>query len=491
MNEPLKICIAASEVAPFAKTGGLADVAGALPKALRALGHRVAIIMPRYQMVDVERHGLRRLGVSIEVPIAGRIEKAELLEGALDGGVPVYFIEKPSYYDRPALYGTPEGDYHDNAERFIFFSRGVLEAIKALDLGPQVLHCNDWQTGLAPVYLKTLYREDSALAGLATVFSVHNLGYQGLFWHLDMPMTGLGWELFTIDGLEFYGKLNFLKGGLMFADVLSTVSETYAKEIQTEEFGHRLDGVLRHRSADLYGIVNGIDYEVWNPATDSHLGANYTPDDLAGKAACKKALQKEMGLPTRADTPVVGIVSRLAAQKGLDLIVEAMGRLMALGLQLVILGSGEAVYHEALQEAAERYPRQLGLMLGFDEGLAHRIEAGADMFLMPSRYEPCGLNQLYSLKYGTIPVVRATGGLEDTIVDYSEERGEGTGFKFRSYVAEEMVEAVARACRLYSDQKAWRRIVNEAMAQDFSWDASARAYDALYRRAIAPAAAAR
>lgn len=491
MNEPLKICIAASEVAPFAKTGGLADVAGALPKALRALGHRVAIIMPRYQMVDVERHGLRRLGVSIEVPIAGRIEKAELLEGTLDGGVPVYFIEKPSYYDRPALYGTTEGDYHDNAERFIFFSRGVLEAIKALDLGPQVLHCNDWQTGLAPVYLKTLYREDSALAGLATVFSVHNLGYQGLFWHLDMPMTGLGWELFTIDGLEFYGKLNFLKGGLMFADVLSTVSETYAKEIQTEEFGHRLDGVLRHRSADLYGIVNGIDYEVWNPATDLHLGANYTPDDLAGKAACKKALQKEMGLPARADTPLVGIVSRLAAQKGLDLIVEAMGRLMALGLQLVILGSGEAVYHEALQEAAERYPKQLGLMLGFDEGLAHRIEAGADMFLMPSRYEPCGLNQLYSLKYGTIPVVRATGGLEDTIVDYSEERGEGTGFKFRSYVAEEMVEAVARACRLYSDQKAWGRIVNEAMAQDFSWGASARAYDALYRRAIAQAAAAR
>lgn len=277
----------------------------------------------------------------------------------------------------------------------------------------------------------------------------------------------------------------------MFADVLSTVSETYAKEIQTEEFGHRLDGVLRHRSADLYGIVNGIDYEVWNPATDLHLGANYTPDDLAGKAACKKALQKEMGLPARAETPLVGIVSRLAAQKGLDLIVEAMGRLMALGLQLVILGSGEAVYHEALQEAAERYPKQLGLTLGFDEGLAHRIEAGADMFLMPSRYEPCGLNQLYSLKYGTIPVVRATGGLEDTIVDYSEERGEGTGFKFRSYVAEEMVEAVARACRLYSDQKAWGRIVNEAMAQDFSWGASARAYDALYRRAIAQAAAAR
>lgn len=491
MGEPLKICLAASEVAPFAKTGGLADVAGALPKALLALGHRVVVIMPRYQMVDVERHRLRRLGVTIDVPIAERIEQAELLEGALDGGVPIYFIEKPSYYDRPALYGTPEGDYPDNAERFIFFSRGVVEAIKVLGLNPDVLHCNDWQTGLTPVYLKTIYGEDPALAGVATVFSVHNLGYQGLFWHLDMPLTGLGWELYTIDGIEFYGKINFLKGGLMFADVLNTVSETYAKEIQTEEFGHRLDGVLRRRSADLFGIVNGIDYEVWNPATDPHLAATYSPEDLSGKAVCKQALQREMGLPEKATVPLVGIVSRLAAQKGLDLVVEGMERLMALGLQLAILGSGEAVYHEALSEVAERYPKQLGLALAFDEGLAHRIEAGADMFLMPSRYEPCGLNQLYSLKYGTIPIVRATGGLQDTIVNYSAARDTGTGFKFRSYSERAMVQALQRACEAYADQRAWRRLMERAMAQDFSWDASARAYEALYRRAVAQAAAGR
>ncbi|MFQ5893964.1 MAG: glycogen synthase GlgA, partial [Nitrospinota bacterium] len=383
------------------------------------------------------------------------------------------------------------GDYPDNAERFVFFSRGVMEAIKALGLRPHVLHCNDWQTGLSPVYLKTLYREDPAVAEMATVFSVHNLGYQGLFPRDDVLMTGLGWELFTPEGVEFYNQLGFLKGGLMFADVLSTVSETYAKEIQTEEFGHGLDGVLRHRSADLYGIVNGIDYEVWNPATDPHLAANYSPADLTGKAACKQALQEEMGLPAEGAPPLVGIVSRLADQKGLDLVVEGMDRLLGLGLQLVILGSGEAHYHEALQAAAVRYPKQLGLVLGFDEGLAHRIEAGADMFLMPSRYEPCGLNQLYSLKYGTIPIVRATGGLEDTIIDYSEAQGAWTGFKFRPHTTEAMVEAVGKACRVYADRPVWQRLMERAMAQDFSWDTSARAYVALYRRAVARATAAR
>lgn len=489
MSDSMNICIAASEVSPFAKTGGLADVAGALPKALRALGHDVAIFMPRYQMVDAERFGLKPLGVTIEVPIAERVEKGVLLEGTLDGDVPVYFIENPSYFDRPHLYQTSNGeDYPDNSERFVFFSRGVLAALKALGLKPDVLHCNDWQTGLIPVYVKTLCREDPHLGGVATVFSVHNLGYQGLFWHLDMPLTGLDWKLFTPDGIEFYGNINFLKAGLMFADVLNTVSRTYAKEIQTEEFGHGLDGVLRYRSDVLYGIVNGIDYGVWNPTSDPHIPNNYSPKDLKGKATCKKALQEELGLPTKPRSPLIGIVSRLATQKGFDLLVEAMEKLMALDLQLGILGSGEPAYHEALEKAAKRYPEKIGLKLGFDEGLAHRIEAGSDMFLMPSRYEPCGLNQLYSLKYGTIPIVRATGGLEDTIADYSEARGTGTGFKFRSYSAAAMLRTVQKACRVYSDRRAWRKLMERAMAQDFSWDASARAYEEIYRRAVSLAA---
>jgi starch synthase len=437
-------------------------------------------------MVDVERYGLSRLGVTIEVPVAERTEKAELLEGTLDGDVPVYFIEKPSYFDRPHLYQTSDGvDYPDNSERFVFFSRGVLEALKALGQKPAVIHCNDWQTGLIPVYLKTMGRQDPHLGGVATVFSVHNLGYQGLFRHMDMPLTGLDWELFTPDGIEFYGKINFLKAGLMFADVLNTVSKTYAKEIQTEEFGHGLDGVLRYRSDVLYGIVNGIDYGVWNPASDPHIPSNYSPEDIKGKATCKKALQEELGLPTKGRTPLIGIVSRLATQKGFDLLVEAMDKLMAIDLQLAILGSGDPAYHEALEGAAKRYPKKIGLKLGFDEGLAHRIEAGSDMFLMPSRYEPCGLNQLYSLKYGTIPVVRATGGLEDTIANYSEARGTGTGFKFRSYSAAALLRVVQKACLVYADRRAWRRLMERAMAQDFSWGASARAYEEIYRRAVA------
>jgi starch synthase len=436
-------------------------------------------------MIEVERRGLRQTGVTVEVPIGERSEKGEVLEGTLDGDVPVFFIDKPSYFDRPQLYQTPDGeDFLDNSERFIFFSRGVLEAVKALGLKPQVLHCNDWQTGLVPVYLKTLYRADEALKGAATVFSVHNLGYQGVFWHLDMPSTGLDWDLFTPDGIEFYGNINFLKGGLMFADLINTVSKTYAKEIQTEEFGHGLDGVLRYRADRLYGIVNGIDYGVWNPATDPHIPAKYSPGHLEGKAACKKSLQEEMGLPAKGLTPLIGIVSRLASQKGFDLLVEAMAKLMDLGLQFAILGSGDPVYHEALEKAASRYPEQVGLKLGFDEGLAHRIEAGSDMFLMPSRYEPCGLNQLYSLKYGTVPVVRATGGLEDTIVNYSEAKGTGTGFKFRSYSAAALVRAVQKACGVYADRRAWGRLMERAMAQDFSWDASARAYEEIYRRAV-------
>ncbi len=478
----MKILFATSEAAPFAKTGGLADVAGSLPRAIASLGHEVSVVMPRYRRVDVRTFRLKHIA-SFTVPLGTWKERCDVLKGTMDGNVAVYFIDKGVYYDRPGLYGTAQGDYSDNAERFIFFSRAIPELCSALNLRPDIIHCNDWQTGLVPLYLKERYGTTETLKKTKTVFTVHNLGYQGLFWHWDMRLTGLGWDVFTPEGIEFWGKMNLLKAGLVSADVITTVSKTYSKEIQTPEYGSGLEGVLLKRSADLYGIVNGIDYATYDPAHDRAIGRNYTALRLAGKAACKKKLLRLVSL-TDSGNPLIGMVTRLVDQKGLDILTEALPELMSLGAGLVILGTGDPVYHRLLTDAADRYPGRMRVMLQYDDDLAKNIYAGCDLFLMPSQYEPCGLGQMIAQRYGTVPIVRRTGGLSDTVTDYDPRTGRGTGFLFDDYSAEALTECVRNALEVYGSRAKWRLLMQAGMKRDFSWEHSAKEYVKLYRMAM-------
>ena len=487
MPPRLRVLFVASEATPFAKTGGLGDVAGALPRALRALGHDVRILMPRHR--GVERHAAESRVVvpSLAVPLGDRVVEGALHEADSVGGVPVYFLAQDQYFDREGLYGTADGDYWDNCERFVFFCRGALEALIALGdvWKPQVIHANDWQTGLIPVYLRTLYRDHPALGSLSTVFTIHNLAYQGVFWHYDMAMTGLGWDLFTPAGLEFYGKLNFLKGGLVFSDLLTTVSRTYAAEIRTPEFGNGLDGVLEERAADLHGVVNGIDYEQWNPAKDPALPRPYSADEPEGKALCREALRRELGLGS-APGPLLAMVTRLAGQKGLDLPLDGLPGILEAGCQVALLGSGEAHLEDAWVQAAARYPGQVAVRIGYDAALAVRMYGGADCFLMPSRYEPCGLGQLIALRYGAVPIVRRTGGLADTVAELDVTRRTGTGFLFDALQVDAMLDAVRRAAAAYRRPDLWAALVRNGMTEDFSWDASAREYAQLYKKVLRP-----
>lgn len=481
----MRILLASSEVAPFAKTGGLADVAGALPKALQKLGHDVRVVLPLYRAVDREKHCQREIFRGLPVPIAGGVGPADIWEGSLGDGIPVYFIRCDRYYDRDGLYQSKEGDHPDNAERFAFFSRAVIDLCRTATFVPDVIHGNDWQTGLVPAYLRTAYRDDPLLRRVAVLFSIHNLGYQGLFGPEALEAAGLSRDLFTPAGVEFWGKVNFLKAGLVFADALSTVSHRYSEEIQTEEFGSGLEGVLRMRAGDLFGILNGIDYEEWNPTGDPHLAAPFTRDDPSAKATCKRDLQTVMGLPPRAEVPLLGVISRLAPQKGIDLIAEVLDEVLKLDVQFVLLGTGDQDLEDRFRAIQADHPDRVAVRIGFNVALSHKIEAGADLFLMPSRYEPCGLNQMYSMAYGTIPVVRATGGLDDTVLPFDPATGEGTGFKFARAEADQLLEAVREAVATFRRPDLWRRLVRNAMGQDFSWDRSARQYEDLYRRLLA------
>jgi len=479
----MRILLAASEVAPFAKTGGLADVAGALPKALAKLGHDIRVVLPKYRMVDAKKHGLRRVVASLPVPVAGRTEQTTIWQGAIESA-PVYFVQHDGYYDRDALYQTKGGDFPDNAERFAFFSRAILEMLRPLDFLPEVYHCNDWQTGLVPTYLRTTLQGVRDLQTTGVLFTVHNLGYQGLFGPEVLATANLGHDIFNPFGIEFYGKVNLLKAGLVFSDLITTVSRKYSQEIQTEEFGHGLEGVLRARAKDVHGILNGIDYDEWHPTRDAYLVSKFSRDDLRGKAACKADLQHAFGLPEQPNVPLLAVISRLTPQKGMDLVAEALDSMLNLDAQFVLLGTGDADLHKAFEGAKARHPSRVGLKLGFDVALSHKIEAGADMFLMPSRYEPCGLNQMYSLAYGTVPVVRATGGLEDTIQPFDPKTGEGTGCKFSETTSQALLEAVRTAVGLYRQPGQWRRLVRNGMACDFSWDRSAKEYVALYQQIL-------
>ncbi|MBI2930026.1 MAG: glycogen synthase GlgA [Planctomycetes bacterium] len=463
----MRIGIVTPEVAPFSKTGGLADVCGALPVEFARLGHEVAVISPLYR--SARAHGLDPTPLRVRVPLGSNGVEASVFRSGHH-----FFIDHPPFYDREGFYGTARGDYEDNAARFTLLSKGALELLRALDWRPDVLHVHDWQTALVPVYVKT--RAKDAFAGVKTVLTVHNLAYQGLFWHLDMSLFGLDWSLFTWKQLEFYGKVNLLKGGLVFADAVTTVSPTYAREIQTPELGGGLDGVLRERASSVVGILNGADYSVWDPSTDRHLAANYSPQAMQGKARCKEALQRRARLPVRPDAPIFAMIGRLVQQKGFDLVVEAAELLVQLDVQIVLLGSGDPRFLLPLQRLGRLYGDRLSMEVAFDEAYAHQIEAGADFFIMPSRFEPCGLNQLYSLRYGAVPVVRRTGGLADTIVDGK------TGIVFDAYETEALVEAMQRALALYADRSRYRAVQRAGMEQDFSWSVSARKYLELFER---------
>lgn len=490
MSEHLRICFLSAEVAPYAKVGGLADVAGSLPKAIRAMGHEVILVLPRYGTVDEAGLPIERAEVSeVTVRVAAESFRLEVGRGMLPGSdVPIYFLDNPRVYGG-GVYADPEtGDpYPDNLERFLVFSLGSLELLRALDWHPDVLHLNDNHVGLVPLYLNRRYAQDRVLMGAATVITIHNLAYQGDFAMTEFPRLGLP-EALSRPGssLEWRGRINMLKAGLVESDVINTVSENYAREIQTEEYGAGLDGVLRARRDVLHGILNGADYSVWDPRVDSLIPHRYGPDRMVGKGKNKAALCKSVDLPIPGgkDIPLIGLVTRLVEQKGFDIIESALPALLEMDIQMVILGTGEDRYERYLAKTAEGHPDKLAVRLAFDNKLAHLIEAGSDMFLMASRFEPSGLNQIYSLRYGTVPIVRATGGLADTVVDDGDRAGLGTGFVFQEYSPAALVEAIRRAVVSFKDPAAWRALVARGMRLDFSWDASAGRYVQLYRRAI-------
>jgi starch synthase len=483
----MKILMVSSEVFPYAKTGGLADVVGALPLALKKLGADVSIILPLHQGIE-GKFSLEKTGIKVQAPIAVEdsivMKDGEVLSLEDANGVKVYFLKNDEYYDRDYLYASPSGDYIDNAPRFTFFSRATLEFLRQTEDLPDVIHCHDWQSALIPVYLKTLYSNDGRLRDIKTLLTIHNLGYQGIFWKWDMKLIGLDWSYFAPEFLEYHGKVNFLKGGIVFSDLLTTVSRKYSEEIQTEDYGHGLDGILRSRQESLFGILNGIDYSVWNPETDKKIPANYSKDDLSGKLKCKQELQEAFGLPVNNSVPVIGVVSRLADQKGFDIVAQTIEDIMSHDLQFVLLGTGEKKYHEMFESIKSRYPDKAGIRISYEDNLAHLIEAGADIFLMPSRYEPCGLNQMISLKYGTVPLVRATGGLDDTIDNYNPETRSGNGFKFNEYTAAALIDKLLEALDIYGSPEQWPRLVENGMSEDHSWGSSAEKYLALYDKLV-------
>ena len=481
-SNKMKIVLVASEVVPFAKTGGLADVAGALPKALAKKGVSVSVIMPYYSSISAKQFKIKPTKTKVRVKILDQEVEGKIYKTTTEDNINVYFIEQPKYFDRKELYQTKEGDFKDNAERFSFFSKAAIETILALKLKCDVIHCNDWQTSLIPVYLKTTYSNNKQLKGVKTLLTIHNLGYQGVFWHMDMPFLGLDWSLFTFDKLEFYGKINFLKGGIVFADAISTVSKKYAQEILSPEYGCGLENALKQRAHDIYGILNGIDYTDWDPKTDKFIPKKFTLSNLSGKESCKSELQKRFKLPLKKNVPVIGIVSRLAAQKGFDLLENAIPTIMEKDVQVVVLDTGETRYHELFEIFSKKYPTKMGVALTFNNAIAHLIEAGSDMFLMPSRYEPCGLNQMISMKYGTTPIVRATGGLDDSVIPFNFKTLKGNGFKFNNYDSNDMILSINQAIIGFHNKKIWKTLVKNDMNEDFSWDRSAKEYIALYKK---------
>lgn len=486
-QQPLKVLYLSAESVPFAKTGGLADVAGALPRAIRRLGHDIRMMMPRYGRIEPGRFGLERVMDAVDVPMDERTEPASVFSGSIGAGpdsTPVYFIDSPRYFDRPGIYMYP-----DDAERFIFFSRAALEVCRALGWRPDVIHCNEWHTALVPNWLKTVHRDDPFLAGIATLYTAHNLAYQGIFGHRVLEIAGLADAgLIIRPGVvpDLDDAVDLTARGLLFADIISTVSEKYAEEVLTPEHGQRLDPILRDRQDRLFGVTNGIDTELYDPATDLHIAVRFDADSLDSRAGNKAALQAEAKLPTMPGVPLIGIASRLVDEKGFDLISAIVGPLLShLGCQLVLMGAGEMRYHDLFSDLAARHPDQVAVFLAFNRPLEQRIYAGCDIFLMPSRFEPCGTSQMVAMRYGAVPVVHAVGGLADSVQDYCPETGEGNGFRFSGYDAMALFTALVRAVETHRHGDIWGQLMRRCMAMDFSWNRSAQKYVDLYRRAVA------
>lgn len=489
MASNLRILMVAAEAHPFAKVGGLADVMGALPRALSIRNHQVLIGLPLYRTVKSKGFPLderKDIGV-IDVPIGDHTYQAKVYMTNLPmSKTQILLIDNAAFFDREGIYGDPATGvpYPDNAERFIFFTRAVLDAVKRMGLVPDIIHCHDHQTGFIPAWLRHPSSQIEFPESTRVIFTIHNLAYQGVYPKEIGYKAGFGEDALRPMGeIEFNGGINMMKAAISFADLITTVSPTYAKEIQTPEYGYGLEGVLRARAADLVGILNGADYSVWNPETDQLLPYRYSLKKLNGKQVCRAHLIKQLNIDATSDTPLIGMISRLVTQKGFDILIEGFDRIMDLGYRIVILGLGELKYHEALKHLEKKYVGKVSVNLAFDEELAHLIEAGCDIFLMPSRYEPCGLNQMYSMKYGTVPVVRATGGLADTVVDF-DESSDSTGFVFREYSAKALLRALERARKVYEDKEAWEGLVRRGMARDFSWDRSAAQYESVYEQAL-------
>lgn len=483
MAENIKVLFLSSEVMPFAKTGGLADVAGSLPVALKRAGVDVRLVLPFYRIIREASYDKRMFIRELEVPFGEKTLKADVFEASLSGDIPVYLVEREDMFNRPGLYGNSRGDYYDNMERFSFFSHAALRTAQVAGFSPHIIHCHDWQTGLVPALLKGPYRTSAGLSDAATVFTIHNMGYQGLFSPDKLAITGLpGPQYFHSEGLEYWGNISLLKAGIVYSDAVTTVSPTYAEEIMNHEYGLGMEGVILSRRGRLHGILNGVDYDEWNPLKDIHISARYTRKAVSLKNRCKKELIREVSLSQDLeDMPLIGMISRLDRQKGLDILIPALEQIIGLYTGIVILGSGDEVIEKALMKAAGMHPGRIAIHTGFNNPLAHRIMAGADIFIIPSRYEPCGLTQMYALKYGTVPVVRATGGLNDTIEQYNKQRATGNGFKFGPYSSEALVAAVKQAAELFRDKNSWRKLMKSGMKYDFSWDRSALQYINLYR----------
>jgi starch synthase len=477
----MRILFVASEALPYAKTGGLADVIEALSRALVKLGHEIAVFLPRYRGVKAASVAVP----SVTIPLGARLRFPAIANGGIHRGVRYFFLDDPFYFDRDGIYGDRNHEYPDNAERYTEFSRAAIELVKQVWM-PDLIHCHDWQTAMVPVLLRSSYGDDHVVRGIPVVFTIHNMGYHGVFSRDALERAGIPTGVFHPRGIEFFGNVNFLKGGLVFSDYLTTVSRKYALEIQTSEFGFGLEGVVRTRSDRLVGILNGVDYSSWSPERDTLIPMKYSANDLAGKNTCKEALLSEFKLhKNNGHRPVMGIVSRFADQKGFDLIAQIVRDLLHEDVMLAVLGTGERRYEDMFRALAADFPGRVGAVIAYDNRLAHLVEAGSDMFLMPSRYEPCGLNQIYSLRYGTVPVVRATGGLDDTIEPFDLEQGTGTGFKFTEYSGGALLHAIRQALHHYSDEGVWKRIQLNGMAKDFSWNTSAAEYAKLYEAALA------
>ncbi|HEX5234387.1 MAG TPA: glycogen synthase GlgA [Silvibacterium sp.] len=479
----MHIVFAASECVPYVKTGGLADVVGAVSREVVKLGHQATVYLPYYRQVR-EKGAEKKAAIrSITIPFQSYNRFAAILDGGKRDGVQFYFVDCPELFDRESLYGTQTGEYPDNWERFGLFSRAVIEASKQLGV-PDVFHVHDWQASMIPVYLRTVYADDRVFRSVGTLLTVHNAGYQGLFPAQTTERLLLPWEIFTMDRLEHYDHFNFLKGGIVYSDAITTVSRKYAEEIQTPEFGEGLEGVLRTRAAELHGILNGVDYKEWDPATDHNIAAHYTPDDLAGKRECRRDLLHAFGAAqVKDETAVLGIVSRFATQKGFDLIAEIAPKFLAEDVFLIALGTGEPYYEGLFRAIQEKNPGKASVKIAYDNTLAHKIEAGADIFLMPSRYEPCGLNQFYSMKYGTVPVVHATGGLDDTVEEWDAASKTGTGFKFEDQTSAEFYATLERALDVFDgDKRGWTKIMRNGMAKNYSWEKPAAEYVDVYRQ---------